>query len=285
MADGQTRAPRQSRGDPRPSRRSDGVRRRVRAEQLDRDGGSAPVPDASHRPPSSSPLRRGPCGAALSVVRDGVGPAAASNTTTAGSGRSATLASRRTRPRRAAPVDRLEQRRADARVGELGMAGPQVEQDGGQRRDRVAQRAAPRPPTRAWRALPATARRPRRSAPARKAVREGVRVVEEAEARSGRGTGAAHARPRRRPVVASESVDRRGRADRRPGRPSSADGRDRATACRWSRLATANGPDPTGGWPNGSSGSAADREPVEQVGRRDRLGRGLEEAAERRRSR
>ncbi len=47
------------------------------------------------------------------------------------------------------------------------------------------------------------------------------------------------------------------------------------------RLATANGPDPIGWRPNGPVGELVDRDPGQDVGRGDRLGRRLEEASER----
>ena len=67
----------------------------------------------------------------------------------------------------AAPVDRREQRRPDRRVGELGMARSQVEQDGRQRRARVAQHPAAVGRRRGRGSSPAADPMPRRARPTR----------------------------------------------------------------------------------------------------------------------
>ena len=163
------------------------------------------------------------------------------------------------------------------------MAGAQVEQDRGQGRARVAQRAAA-----LGRGELAPHRRRRARTPRRGRRRGTPGPTPRGRRRSGtpsrRGTAPAASGGRPAAGVASESVAR-GEVPGDGGDAASRVAAGISSARSSVRLATANGPAPIGWRPNGSSASCVDRHLAEEVGRRDRLGGRLEEPAERRRQR
>ena len=180
-------------------------------------------------------------------------------------------------------VDRPEQRRPHLRVAELGVGRAQVEEHGGEGRARVAQEPAVgrrrevgrRRGRQAGRRVE-VARRDRR----RRAGRRCRRTCRSIPARYGVGRSG---RPVGRAVV-SESV---GRADgsavaSAAGWTASA---GTSSACVSSRVTTRERPGADGLPPERVVGQQVDRDLAEQVRRGDRLGRGLQEPAQRRRQR